>query len=387
MLAIGPNGEGRTATAPRHPFARPASWPEALSELFKVEVGFGYATPILVGDRIYMYTRQEENEVLLALDADSGNVLWSAPYPAPFEVMSAARRHGPGPKSTPVFADGRLFTLGMTGMVTAFDAETGRQLWQNPSPRVHPLYHTATSPIVDGDIIIVHVGGHDDGALTAFDVTTGASRWSWDGDGPAYGSPMVFELAGARQVVTFTQENFVGVARETGKLLWRRPYTTPSTTTSQTPILYENMVVEAGRSNGITAFHVVRRGEAFHTENVWHTDEVSLHMTNGVVVEGVLYGLSHLNSGQYFGLDLDSGEVLWKSDPRQAENAAIVRAENMIFSLEDDGELVILRASRTSFEVVERYEVATSATWAQPTISGSRIYVKDVSTLTLLSVE
>ena len=113
----GPNRDGAAAS-----FREPASWPEALSELFKVEVGFGYATPILVGDRIYMYTRQEENEVLLALDADSGNVLWSAPYPAPFEVRSAARRHGPGPKSTPVFADGRLFTLGMTGMVTAFDA-------------------------------------------------------------------------------------------------------------------------------------------------------------------------------------------------------------------------------------------------------------------------
>ncbi len=378
----GPNRDGAAAS-----FREPASWPEALSEFFKVEVGFGYATPILVGDRIYMYTRQEENEVLLALDADSGNVLWSAPYPAPFEVMSAARRHGPGPKSTPVFADGRVFTLGMTGMVTAFDAKTGRQLWQNPSPRVHPLYHTATSPIVDDDVVIVHVGGHDDGALTAFDVATGAARWKWDEDGPAYGSPMVFELAGTRQVVTFTQENFVGVARATGELLWRRPYTTPSTTTSQTPILYENRVIEAGRSNGITAFHVVRRGEAFHTDNLWHTDEISLHMTNGVVVDGVLYGLSHLNSGQYFGLDLDSGEVLWKSDPRQAENAAIVRAENTIFSLEDDGELVILRASRTSFEVVERYEVATSATWAQPSISGNRIYVKDVSTLTFLSVE
>ena len=203
-----------------------------------MDVGPGYATPLLVGERIYMYTRQGEDEVLMALSASSGEVIWRTSYPAPFDMNWATSRHGPGPKSTPAFAEGRLFTLGMSGIVTAFDAKTGRQLWQKPAPPVEPLYHTAMSPVVDGDIVIFHVGGHDDGALTAFDVETGDIRWSWDGDGPAYGSPMVFVLSGTRQVVTFTQENLVGVSLATGELLWRRPFTTPSTTTSQTPILH-----------------------------------------------------------------------------------------------------------------------------------------------------
>ena len=106
-------------------------------------------------------------------------------------------------------------------------------------------------------------------------------------------------------------------------------------------------------------------------------------MTNGVVADGVLYGLSHLNSGQYFGLDLATGQVLWKSEPRQAENAGMVRAGDTIFSLQDDGQMIVLKASRTQMNVVKRYDVADSATWAQPTISGSRVYVKDVSQLTL----
>jgi outer membrane protein assembly factor BamB len=116
---------------------------------------------------------------------------------------------------------------------------------------------------------------------------------------------------------------------------------------------------------------------------VWRTDEVSLHMTNGVVTNGVLYGLSHLNSGEYFALDLDTGKVLWKSEPRQAENAAIVRAGDIIFSLEHDGELVVLRHNRAKFEPLKRYKVAATETWAQPTISGNRLFVKDVSSLTL----
>ena len=93
--------------------------------------------------------------------------------------------------------------------------------------------------------------------------------------------------------------------------------------------------------------------------------------------------MSHLNSGQYFALDLATGKVLWKSEPRQAENAAMVRAGDTIFSLEDDGEMVVMKASRTAMNVVRRYQVADSATWAQPAISGGRVYVKDVSNLTL----
>ena len=378
----GPNRDGVVAS-----FDAPASWPETLRERWRMSIGTGYASPLLVGDRLYTFTRQDEDEVMMALEAATGTIVWRKAYPAPFEMVSATRTHGPGPKSTPAFADGRLFTLGMTGAVSAFDAETGEGLWQKPGGDVHPLYHTAMSPLVDGDRVIVHVGGHDDGALTAFDVASGDIRWSWNGDGPAYGSPMIFELSETRQVVTFTQENFIGVDASTGELLWRRAFTTQSTTTSQTPILYKDTIIQNGRGNGVTAFHVVREGDAWSTEDVWHTDEVSLHMTNGVVIDDVFFGLSHLNSGQYFALDLDDGEILWKSEPRQAENAAILRAGNTIFSLEDDAELLILRHSRTGFEVTARYPIARSATWTQPTFSGNRIYVKDVSTLALWTVD
>ncbi|HEX9724406.1 MAG TPA: PQQ-binding-like beta-propeller repeat protein [Vicinamibacteria bacterium] len=376
----GPNRDGAVAS-----FNAPASWPGTLTELWKVDVGLGYATPLLVGERIYMFTRQREEEVMTALDAQSGKVIWRTSYPAPFDMNPATSKHGPGPKSTPTFANDRLFTLGMTGLVTAFDATTGRQIWQHPAPPAQPRFHTAMSPIVEGDRVIVHIGGDDDGALTAFDVATGDVRWSWNGDGPAYGSPMVFDLGGTRQVVTFTQKNFVGVSLATGELLWRRPFVTQSETTAQTPILYQDTVIEAGRGNGITAFRVVRDGDAFRTEDVWHTDEVSLHMANAVVIDGVLFGLSHLNSGQYFGLDLDTGQALWTSDPRQAENAAIVRAGETIFALQDDAQLVVFRNSRTGFEVLERYGVATSPTWTQPTLFDDKIFVKDVSTLALLS--
>jgi outer membrane protein assembly factor BamB len=348
-----------------------------------VEVGLGYATPILVGNRIYIFTRQGEEEVMQALDAASGKNIWRTGYPAPFQMVPQTKRHGPGPKSTPTYANGRLFTLGMSSIVTAFDAATGRQLWQKPATKAQPLYHTAMSPLVDGNLVIVHTGGPGDAALSAHDAATGNVRWTWNEDSPAYGSPILVDMGGARQVVTFTNQYLVGVSAATGELLWRRPFKTPSDTTSQTPILYRDTLIQAGRDNGITAFRALRQAGGWTTENVWQTKEVSLHLTNGVAVDGVLYGLSHLNSGQYFALDLNTGTVLWTTEGRQAENAAIVRAGDTVFALEQDAELVVLKANRTGFNPLRRYKVASSETWAQPTISGNRIYVKDVSSLTL----
>ena len=374
-------GPDRDAVVPN--FDVPSSWPDALTQQWSLDVGLGYASPVLVGNSIYMFTREGDTEVMRSLNANTGEAIWTTSYEAPFDMNPSTARHRAGPKSTPTYSNGRLFAHGMTGNVTAYDAETGDQLWHVPGTGVVPLFHTSMSPVVDGDLVIVHAGGHNDGALTAFDVASGTVRWTWNGDGPAYGSPMIFEFDGTRQVVVFSQEHFVGVSLETGSLLWSRPFTTSSTTTSQTPILYDDMVIQNGRGNGVTAFRVARNGSNWTTEDVWHTDEVSLHMVNGVVNEDILFGMSHLNSGQYFGLDLDTGNVLWTSMPRQAEHASILRSGNTIFSLEDDAELIVLEHSRTGFSPIKRYEVADSETWTQPTLSGNRLFIKDVSTLTL----
>ena len=378
----GPNRDGAVAQ-----FKEPAAWPEALKQGWKVEVGLGYATPLLVGQRLYVFTRVNEEETMTAIDAATGQVVWRSGYALPFKPMPAAARHGAGPKSTPTFANGRLFSLGMTNVVSAFDAASGKLLWQKPATKAQPMYHTAMSPLVDGNIVVVHVGGPGDAALSAFDVATGDARWTWTDDSPAYGSPIVADVAGTRQLITFTHQNLVGIDIATGKLLWKRPFRTPSDTTSQTPIVFRDTIIQNGRDNGVTAFRVRPAGDAWTTEDVWQTKEVSLHLSNGVVVDGVLYGLSHLNSGQYFALDLATGTMLWKGDPRQAENAGFVRGGTTIFALEDDAELVVMKADRKAMNVVRRYDVGDSATWAQPTISGNRIFVKDLDHLTLWTVD
>lgn len=378
-------GPSRTGVAAN--FAAPEPLPEALTERYRVSVGLGYATPVVVGDRIFQYARQGGDEVVLALDAGTGEEQWRAEWPAPFEMHPAARSHGPGPKSTPTYADGRLFAHGMDGALTALDAETGERLWRFPGTGTTPLYHTAMSPLALGDSVILHVGGHDEGALTAFDAATGEPRWRAEGDGPAYGSPMLFELDGVRQVVVFTQDHLLGVDPETGETLWRRPFTTPSDTTSQTPLLHRGSVIQNGRGHGVTSFRAARADGEWATTDEWSVARVSLHMANPVAYDGVMFGLSHRNSGQYFALDLDSGSVLWTSAPRQADHASLVLAGDLWFSLEDDGELLVLDARADEFRPLRRYPVADTETWGAPALSGNRIFVKDENHLTLWTME
>ena len=263
----GPHRDGAVMS-----FDEPTAWPDSLTRQWQVEVGLGYATPLLIGDRLFVFVRQGSDEVLMALDATSGDQIWQTSYAAPFEMNGATAPHREGPKSTPTYAAGRLFTLGMSGIVTAFDTETGRQLWQRPGDPVQPLFHTAMSPVVDGDLMVLHIGGHNDGALTAFEAATGAMRWQWDGVTARHtGLHSSWTSRGVRQVVVFTQENFVGIARDTGELLWRRPFTTRATTTSQTPIIYDGDVIQAGRGNGITRFEVIRE------DNAWTTRDLLAH--------------------------------------------------------------------------------------------------------------
>ena len=374
----GPNRDGTLAS-----FAEPKSWPDNLTRQWKIEVGTGYATPIVVGNRVYAFTRQAENEVMRALDAADGKVVWETSYPAPFQMNNATARHGPGPKSTPTFANGRLFTLGMSGKVTAFDAATGRQVWQKPSPPVEPSFHTAQSALVDRDLVILHVGGNNQGALTAFDQATGAVKWAWDGDGPAYGSPVLATFGGTRQVIVFSQQNLVGVDVANGQLLWKVPFVARSVTNSITPLVYGDTVIVSGQGKPLTAYRISKRDGQWAPEMAWENDQLQMSFSNPVLVRDAVFSLSPLNSGQFFWADAKTGATMWRSAPRQAGNAAIIRSMDYLFVLKDDGQLMVAKSTPGGFEPLKTYTVADSATWTAPVLSGNRFFVKDLTTLAL----
>ena len=380
----GPNRDGVIKSA------GPASWPEQLKPRWRVTVGEGHSSPILVGKSIYVFTRQHGSESLSAVDLDSGKIVWQQSYSAPYTMNPAAVSHGEGPKSTPAFAGGRLYTLGISGILTCWDAATGKVEWRKEFTRQYsgtsPDYGAAMSPVVDSGLLIAHVGGHDNGALTAFDAASGDVKWRWTGEGPAYASPIVVELGGIRQVVTETQSNILSVAAGTGQLLWKLPFTTEYDQNIPTPLVYHDELIVSGISKGIMAIRATQNAGKWSTETVWRNTDIALYMSSPVASGDLLFGFSQYKKGQFFCLDLHTGATRWTGPPRQGDNAAaLISGENLVF-LKDDANLLVAKATGQGFEPLHTYSVAQSPTWAHPLILRDGVVIKDTTTLARWSI-
>jgi len=234
--------------------------------------------------------------------------------------------------------------------------------------------------------LIAHVGGHDQGALVAFDLATGRVKWQWDSDGPAYTSPIVATLAGTRQVITESQNARIGVSALDGSLLWTLPCRTDYDMNIVTPVLAGNLVIFSGYRKGTTAYRLEKREGKWMPIFVWHNPDVSMFMSSPVAVGNRLFGLSQQKKGQFFCLDLPTGDVLWTSDGRMGENAALVTAGNIVLALTDRAELIVFNAGGERFEPMARYKVTDTPTWAHPVVLGSRILIKDKTSLALWTI-
>lgn len=371
----GPNRDGSVNAPP------PAEWPVALKKRWEITVGAGHASPVVSGNRVVVIAREGDQEIVRALDVATGKEIWRASYSAPYTVNPAAQSHGPGPKSTPAIAGGRVFTFGIGGILSAFDLASGKLLWRVPAPKVLPPYGTATSPLIDGTSVIVHVGGDGDGALTSFDAATGKVRWEWKGDGPGSGSPIIATIGGVRQVIAQTQKRLVGLDAATGSLLWQLPFETDFDQNAFTPIIFEGMVINAGLDQPLTAIRPRLEGGKWITEIVWTNLQTPMFMSSPVLIGKTIYGLTMRSKGQFVAIDAASGKTLWSTQGREGENASMMRGGPWLLATTTEGHFVIARANPEKYEEVRRYQVAPSAVWAQPAITSSAIIVKDAETV------
>jgi outer membrane protein assembly factor BamB len=362
-------------------FTAPTAWPAQLAKRWEAAVGAGHASPVVAGNRVVLHSRIENREVVAAYDLPSGKQLWQDGIDAPYTMNPAARGHGPGPKSTPAIAGGRVFSLGISGILSAHDLATGKLLWRKPAPPMPPEFGTAASPMVDGGSVIAFLGGTAKGALTAMDVATGAVKWQWTGDGPGYSSPIIATFAGTRQIITQSQTLLVSVEAATGRQLWTVPIKTPYEQNSVTPVAIGGLLLYAGLDNPTIALRVARSGSQWTTTPAWRNDELSMYMSTPATAGTAVFGLSNKNRGQFFAVDAATGKTLWTTKGRDGENASIVRAGDYLLLATTNSELIVAKANAARYEELKRYTVADSAMWAHPAFAGRTIIVKDVNKL------
>jgi outer membrane protein assembly factor BamB len=382
----GPNRDGLVKNA-----TVPALWPKTLKEEWKVPVGVGHASPVEANGKIYVFARQGEDEVLLCLDAVTGKEVWRSSQPISYEPHEAARAHGKGPKSTPVISNGIVYTFGISGVISAHEANTGKVKWRREFSKEYsktsPLFGTAMSPLVDSGLVIAHVGGPDKGALNAFDAQTGATKWSNTMDGPAYASPIIVTLAGTRQIVTFMQQHLVGVDFASGKLLWKLPSKTQYDENINTVLSYKDMLIFSREGQGLAAIRLTKPGGEIVPEQLWINKEAELYMSTPVLQGNTVFGMTSRQKGQFFAVDAETGKTVWQSPGRMGENAAILNlADKVMLFLTNDAKLIVQAADGKTYSPLAEYTVAPSPTWAHPLVIGKRILIKDETSLISLAV-
>lgn len=361
-------------------FAVPQKWPENLEKVWQVNVGLGDSTPALVDGRIYLNTRQGDDEVILCLDADSGKEIWANKYPSP-PVTGPASRH-PGPRSSPAVAQGKVVTLGATGIVSCVDAANGQTLWRNDTFKGVPRFFTAMSPIIVDDLTILHLDGPNTGSVVAFELATGAIRWRWDGDGPAYASPVLATVGESRQLVMLTDKNLIGLDVKNGQRLWEVPFAPSGMNyNAATPIVDGSVIYFAGAGRGSRAIRLTKSGDTFTAEQLWENPELAPQFNSPVLVEGKLFGLSQ--RGNLYCLDAATGKTLWVNENRYSGFGAILANPAALLVMTERSGLIVLAPTGEEFKPLATYQVSSDPIYATPVVSGNRIYIKDAETLTL----
>ncbi len=370
----------------------PDQWPEKLSEIWEVEVGEGYATTLVRGDRLYHHARQGDDEVVWCLDLRTGQTLWRKHYPVAFTPGGGGTFHGKGPKSSPVLSGDRLITLSITGILSAWDTQSGDLLWREDFrdrfSKNQPYWGVSTSPLAEGDLVIVQAGNDEAGALIALHAADGKERWRHGNEPTSYSSPIAVEIDGVRQIIQFADPGLAGIDSKTGKKLWS--YAFPQRRNVQntaTPNFYKGRLIIGGEDRGMRCVEPKKVGETWQAKEIWSQDEVSLDMSTTVVNEDAVYGFSHRKRGQFFCLNPDTGKVWWKGDGRAGKNVAFLAVPQHVLAMVDDGELQVLKASKEGYEKLRSYEMADSPTWSPPVLLKDKLLIKDVKTLTLWSLK
>jgi outer membrane protein assembly factor BamB len=358
------------------PLTAPKTWPATLSAKWKVTVGEGYASPLMSGGRVLQFARQGDVEVAMALDPETGKIFWQQSYPASWTPVSSAAKHGKGPKSTPLVYDGRFYTFGATGILSAWNAASGKLEWRKEYATdfkaTLPMFGTSMSPVAA------------DGMIVVYDAKTGAQKWIWKGDGPAYGSPVVADIGGTKQVITLTEKLAVGLSLSNGDLLWTLDFPGRSGMNIPTPLPLGQRVLLAG-DPGTLLVQPKKSGKGWTPEKVWQVNELTMRYSSPVRKGNLVFGFSNRNAGIFFCVDADSGKTLWTSDPRQGDTAVLDLAGDVLFLLKYNGELIVANATGEGFQPLHTYKVSDNLTYADPLIFDKGVIIKDNTSLQYLT--
>jgi len=349
-------------------------------QIWRRAVGPGWGSFALVRDRLCTQEQRDEDEVVVCYDAGTGEPIWVHAYPARFwEALGGA-----GPRATPTYHDGRLYTLGATGVLNCLDLVTGEPAWtrniaDDTGARV-PDWGFASSPLIVDGLVIVHAAGAPDGrAVVAYDLASGELRWSGLASGASYSSPHLATIDDVLQVVMITGEGAFGLNPETGDLLWKHewPLGGDGSRVVQPAILEGGEGVLIGTSFGLGTRRIKVTSDGAGTwsaDEEWTSRGLKPYYNDLVVHRGTAFGF---DGNILAAIDLATGERAWKGGRYGNGQMLVLADESLLLVLSERGELALVRASPERFEEVARMQVLDGKTWNHPVVVDGVVYVRN----------
>ena len=377
----GANRDGKAAG-----FTAPKTWPAELTKKWNIPVGQADATPALVGDKLYVFARQDTDEVTLCLEAATGKELWRDKYAAQAATGPAAQH--PGPRSSPAVAEGKVVTLGVRGALSCLDAGTGKVLWRKDDISGWPQFFTSMSPVVVAGECIAQLGGKDNGIIAAYDLATGAEKWKWTGEGPSYASPIIMEAGGMKLVIAQTDRSLLALNTADGKVEWQLPFAGKGMGgyNTATPIVDGQTLIYCGSGRGAMAVKLEKDGDKIAAKELWKNADLSPQFNSPVLKNGLLFGLTQ--RGSFVCVNAQNGQTLW-TDPtgNRGGFGSIVDAGPVLLALTPRSQLIVFEPNDKAYTEVASIKVANKQVYAYPVLAGNRLYVEDQDSLTLWSFE
>ena len=364
-----------------------AAWKEAPAVAWRAPLGDAHSSPVVANGLVYAFYQpaKKNADALAAFDAATGAKKWEKSY----ERAAYTPPFGKGPRSTPAVAGGKVFTLGNTGILAAWDAAKGDLLWKVDTlaefKHDNLFFGVSTSPLVEGNTVVVMVGGKGHGVV-AFDAATGKTAWQALDDNASYSSPLAIGSGATRQLVFLTGANLVALSPE-GKTLWSVPFKDRLNESSTTPVKVGDLLV----GSSVTAGSIALKLGEVPPEKVWAKKELTCYFSTPVAVKKHLYmvtGAATLTNASVSlrCVDPASGKILWQQKDMGRYHAALLRTgDDRLLMLDDNGGLTLFAADEAKFTVLAKSKVC-GPTWAHPALVGGTLYLRDEKELIALTL-
>lgn len=349
------------------------NWPAGkLPELWRKPVGGGWASFVIAGNLAYTIEQRRQQEVVAAYDTATGREVWTHKYAADFQESMG----GPGPRATPTWHEGKVYSMGATGELYVLDGLTGKVVWHKnileDNGAENITWAMSASPLIVDDTVIVQPGGASNKSIVAYNKNTGARVWGSLGDRTSYASPMLVTLAGKRQIVTITALRAVGLDATSGKLLWEYPWTTEYDINSAQPIIVgpNRLVISSGYGHGAALLEISPSG----AKKIWENKKLKNKFNSSVFLDGYIYGF---DESIFTCIDAKTGEPAWKAG-RYGYGQVLLASGHLVITSEQ-GEVVLLKADPTAHRELYKFQALEGRTWNVPAIADGRLFVRNAT--------